>query len=202
VADRYQLRAEIPIVVGDDPHATPGPPQPTPYINQPAYGGDDIGDFTFQLKAGHSTYAAGAPIDISAWYTFESGVGDSVIVSHFAPEVAFSITEVGAEGSAVRSKVYDSKCQEVTLQDGVNRHVALTDGDVMEIQAADWPAATVDGLNDDVLRLPIGRWRITAVVETTLGPCAARGENRQLHASVEFDVVDPADPRVVASPGH
>jgi hypothetical protein len=195
----FRLEAEIAIVVSDDPNATPGLPAPTPWADKPVYGGDDIGDFTMQLRAGHSSYVAGTPIDLSAWYTFLAGTGNSVTVSHFAPEMAFSITEVSADGAVVRSTTYDSACQEFSLQDAIDRHVSLTDGDLLEIHAADWPQETVDALKGGVLELPAGRWRITAVVDTTLGACGAQGEGRHLQASIEFDVVDPADSRVAPS---
>ena len=199
--DRYQLRAEITVVVADDPNATPGAPQTTPFLNQPVYGGDDIGDFTMQLMSGRSFYAAGAPIDIAAWYTFGSGVGNSVTVSHFAPEVEFSISQVTENAQVVRSTSIDSACQEVVLTDGQERHVALTDNAVLTISAADWPSSTANALKDGLLMLPVGRWRITAVVATTLAACGAQGESRQLHTSIEFDVVDPADPKVAATTG-
>jgi hypothetical protein len=199
-SERYSLRAEIVVVVADDPAATPGPPEPTRFLNQPVYGGDDIGDFTMQLKAGHSTYVAGEPIDVSAWYTFGSGMGDSIMVSHFAPEMAFSISEVSGDAEVLRSLVYDADCQEVTLTDGVERYVPLIDDHVLTIKAAAWPPSTADALREGILRLPVGRWAITVVVETSLGPCGTQGEGRRLQASIEVEVVSPGGAEAPASP--
>lgn len=202
-SQRYLLRAEIVVVVANEPAATPGPPEPTRFLNAPVYGGDDIGDFGLQLKAGHSTYVAGAPIDISAWYTFGSGINNSITVSHFAPEMAFSISQVDGAAQVIRSRVYDSACQELTLDDGKENYVALADGNVTTIRAVDWPPSTADALKNGTLQLPVGRWRITAVVQTSIGPCGIPGEPRQLHASIEIDVVaagDAAAPTPSAEP--
>ncbi|HEY4228100.1 MAG TPA: hypothetical protein VGM49_07160 [Candidatus Limnocylindrales bacterium] len=195
----FKLETEIAVVVSDDPNATLGLPAPTPWADKPVYGGDDIGDFTLQLRAGHSSYAVGTPIDISAQYTYGSGVGNSITVSHFSPEVAYSISQVGADGQLVRSRIYDSACQEVTLVDGQPRDVPLTDQDLQTIYAASWPASTSDALKNGILQLPVGRWRITASIETSIGHCGTPGDPRQLHASVEFDVMDPANQPVTPS---
>lgn len=200
-APAFSLRAEIVIVVDDDPAATASNATPVPDRDQPVYGGDDIGDFGLQLMSGHSTYLAGDPIDISTWYRFMSGVGDSITVSHFQPEVAFSISEIAENAQNIRSIFYDSACQELTLEDGVDRHVALTDNNTTQITAVNWPPATADALKGGILQLPAGRWRITAVVQTTLGPCNARGENRQLHASIELNVVGTDNAEIELSTG-
>lgn len=192
-SERYSLRSEIVVVVADDPSATPGPPQPTSVLNKPVYGGDDIGDFTLQLKAGHSTYIAGQPIDVSAWYTYGSGINNTITVNHFTPEMAYSISQVADDATVVREILYDSACQELTLADGVERHVPLIDSNVTTIRAVSWPPSTVDALKEGTLQLPVGRWRITAVVQTSIGPCGAPREPRQLHASIEIDVVAASD---------
>lgn len=191
------LSAKIEIEVA----TTPGPPQPTPFLNNPVYGGDDIGDFTLQLQAGHATYVAGAPIDVSAWYAFASGVGNTITVSHFVPQMEFSISQVDDAAQLIRYVLYDSACQELTLVDGREVHVAIADGNVTTIRAVSWPPSTADALKEGILQLPVGRWRITAVVQMSIGPCGAPGEFRQLHASIEIDVVGPDEAAIDLATG-
>jgi hypothetical protein len=202
-----QLSTSITIVVIDDaaPAPTTGPGwSPSPVDSDGivrAVARDD--PFELRLEASSdSGFTANAPIDLSAWYAVGLRLEDSMTVSHFEPEMEFTISQVSDDARLIRSWVYDSSCQQVTLFDGLHRDVPLTDGAVTGITAATWPPSTADALEEGILQLPVGRWRITAGLQTTFGPCGAGGETRQLHASIVIDVVTAADAEIDLATGH
>lgn len=184
---QFQLNTEIEIVVDDDPTATPGHPSATDWADKPVYGGDDIGNMVFQVKSQHPTYEAGSPVQLDTYYWFSEG--PSLAEQPFVQEVAFSIVQVDPAAVEIRSIEPDPGCAKTRLTPGEERHVALDDGNVVLIKASSWPASSADALKRGVLDLPIGRWRITAVVTAHFGPCGAPDETWQVHASVEVDVV-------------
>lgn len=186
----YSLRAEIEIVVADDPMSTPGIPVATDWQDKPVYGGDDVGSVVLQLKSGHSRYEEGAPIDVVVSYWFADG--PTLVASHFGPEAELSIDQLDATQPKQLLRVYDSACVDLGRVDGMQRDVAIGPG-LMTFFRADVVPDGLDALFvDGSLRLPAGRWRITAVVAGTFGPCSAPGDQYQLRASIEIEVVKPA----------
>jgi hypothetical protein len=186
---QFDLSTEIEIVVDDDPTATPGHPPATENPDKPVYGGDDIGYMTLQVKSEHPTYEAGSPVDLDTYYSFAEGPPRSE--QPFIQQAAFTITQVDAAARIVRSVEPDPGCQETTLARLEERHVPIDDRNVVYISAVSWPQASADALERGVLALPVGRWRITAVVTASFGPCGAPDETWQVHASVEIDVLPP-----------
>jgi hypothetical protein len=185
-SDRYQLRADITIVVADDPAATPGPPQPTPFLDNPVYGGDDIGNMTLQLKSQHATYTAGSPVELDTYYWFAEG--PALAKQPFVQDVAISIVQDDPNAAVIRSVEPAPGCATTTVTPNAERHVPLVDRDVVLIKAASWPASSADALKRGILVLPVGHWRITAVVSASFEPCENPETTWQVHASVEIDV--------------
>jgi hypothetical protein len=215
-AERFELRAEITIDVTDDAvvkaptpvvtaNPTTGPDWSPSPVDSDGIARADALDYPFELHleaSSDSGFTANTPIELSAWYAAALRLETSVTVSHFEPEMAFTISQVSEDARIIRRWVYDSACQPTTLFDGLHRDVHLTDAAVMAITAATWPPTTADALKEGILQLPAGRWRITAGLQTTLGPCGAGGETRQLHASIVIDVVSTADAEIGLATGH
>jgi hypothetical protein len=183
----FKLETEIAIVVSDDPNATLGLPAPTPWADKPVYGGDDIGNMDLQVESVHPTYKAGSPIDLDTWYSFAEG--PPLATTPFIQEVAFSIVENDPVAAVVRTLAPDTGCGTTTVSPLEERHVRLDDTSVVLIKASDWPDESEAALKRGVLALPVGHWRITAVVRAKFGPCASPTETWEVHASVEFDVI-------------
>jgi hypothetical protein len=181
------FRASIEIVVDDVDGDAPDPTAIPDWV-APVYGGDDIGNMTLQLKAEHGAYEAGKPIGIDAWYTFADG--PPLAAEPFDEVVAYSIAQQDPAATEIRSSGTDAPCVELVIGSGHERHVPITDANVVRISAASWPPETEAQLRRGVLQLPAGRWRIALVVDARFGGCGHPTETWETHAAVEFDVVE------------
>jgi hypothetical protein len=188
----FSVLAEIEIVVDDDPAATPGHPAPTEWADRPVYGGDDIGWAALQLKSEHPRYEAGAPVEISAWYWFMDGRPD-LVASHFEPELALSIEQLDAVDPQSRVVIYDSACSDLGLVEGKEIHVPLGPHNVTEFSADSIPESFDSLFEDGALRLPVGRWRITASVAGMFARCGETGDRYEMSATIEIEVAASSD---------
>lgn len=176
-------------VDGPLPRATPEPsPTPLPADAQVSVGENET--FSLELRSTRSVYT-GEPISITASYTY-LGPEPSIVVSHFAPEVAFAIEQLGVEATVGWFKIYDSACTELSLERGVAREVQLVGSNLMSLRAARLPEALSlrpEPLPRDFLDLlPTGTWRITASLANAVGPCSDRGRERGLSTSIDIVV--------------
>ncbi|HJP88645.1 MAG TPA: hypothetical protein VJ850_06400 [Candidatus Limnocylindrales bacterium] len=183
----FSLRTEIEIVVSDDPHATPGVPVATDWQDKPVYGGDDIGNMTFQVVSRHPTYVEGTPIDLDAYYSFGEGNPDAL--RPFVQQVEYRITQSDPNAKDVVAAGLPLDCNTTTLRPMEERHVGLRARDVALITATDWPDSAQQALERGQLLLPPGHWRITVTVRARFGPCDAPTDTWEVHASVEIDVL-------------
>lgn len=177
------------LVAGPHPPVTPEPtPAPRPEDVQVAT--SENGTFRLEVRSTRSIYT-GEPIAITASYTY-LGPHESIVVSHFAPEVGFAIEQQGVESTVGWIKLYDSACTELRLERGVPREVQLVESNMMSLRAASLPAALrlrPEPLPRDSLDLlPTGTWRITASLANAVGPCSDRGSERGLGTSIEVVV--------------
>jgi len=181
-----ELRADIEIRVEPEvaPSASPSAsPEAADLIARAAEG-----DFELTLRS-KAQYEAGDPIDVTASYTYV-GAEPSIMVSHFAPEVAFSVEQLDVlhptEGWI---RVYDSACQQLRLAKGSARDVAMVEFNVMRFVAA----APLEDLRGppgvDPLRLPAGTWRITANLSSAMGPCTDQGKQIAVSTALELEVI-------------
>lgn len=187
---RFSLRAEIEIVVDDDPNATPGQPPASPSTNKPVYGGDDAGWVGLQLKSERAKYEAGTPIELFVSYTFADG--PELLASHGTPELTIWITQQDVTLTyELGGEVMGGQCVDLGRVDGKERNVSIGPETVTTYRAqAAGPDTIADLFDDDGLHLAVGRWRILASVDGTLGTCAAPGDPYTLRAFVEIEVVD------------
>jgi hypothetical protein len=155
--------------------------------NGPVEASARSGDFSLTIRSAKSAYESGELIDISTWYAYGSGAGDTVVVSHFFPEVEFGVEELSPDTHRVPRTITDSACVEETLSDGVNRGVTMTDASLTYVMATEWPETAGVGIGGS-LRLPPGQWRITAWLRTALGSCADPRERQDASASIEVAV--------------
>lgn len=188
VTGGFSLSAEVEIVVDDDPAATPGHPAATEYPYKPVYGGADIGSVVLQLKSERPIYAAGAPIELSVDYWFADG--PRLNASHFYPEVGWSLVQLDATDPEARFTVYDSLCVDLGLVTGMERHIEIGPRLIAAVRGDALPELNDELFVDGSLRLPVGRWRISASVAGTFGPCSGGGEPYELDASLEIEVVE------------
>jgi hypothetical protein len=184
----FGLMAEIEIVVDDNPTATPGHPAPTEWADKPVYGGADIGWVVLQLKSTHARYEAGEPVELEASYWFADG--KPLVASHFQPELALAIEQLDATDPQTRAVIDDNACVDLGMVEGVERLLVLGPGNVTSMRADLVPPNFEDLFVDGTLRLPVGRWRISASVAGTFAPCGERGDPYVLAAAVEIEVVE------------
>jgi hypothetical protein len=152
---------------------------------------DDDGTLRLELWSTRSN--TGEPTAIIASYTY-LGPDASVVVSHFAPEIGFSMLQLDVENPTEGwIRLYDSDCTELTLQRDMPRDVRLDGWNVMSMRAASLPSelgiSPREPLPGDLMSLlPAGRWQITGLLSNASGPCDDRGAEHALSATIEIKV--------------
>lgn len=202
-AERFALQAEIAIEVTDDVAAltqaptvtvdpTIGPDwSPSPVDSDGsvrAVARDDL--FELRLEASSdSGFTTNTPIILNTTYEY-LGPEQSLLVGNFAPEVGFSLEQLGAPGATGRVKLYDSACSGRNLSRGIPIAVALSEWNLMLIKAVALGATFDADLKEGILRLPTGQWRISAYLATYPGGCPVGGSS--IHAvstSIDINVI-------------
>ncbi len=195
--EAFGLYVEIEIVVARDPAATPGLPASTDWTDNPVYGGADGGDgwVELQLKSRHARYEKAKPVEISAWYWFNTGGGSlDLVASTFAPVLGLSIEQLSAKDPGVRTVVYDNACIDMGLVEGKHiDDVPLGPNNVTSYKADVVPASFDTLYKDGALYLPVGRWRITASINGTFARCGDVGDPYEANATIEIEVVEHLD---------
>lgn len=187
---------------GPTPAATEPPIRPTP---EPHPDGSPIEidrDDSFELRLDPATrvFRTDEVVDLNPSYTY-LGAELMVLAGHFEPEISFSVQEVDESGSPVgemiRSKVYDSDCSDQAMRSGIPRDVPIDDHNLMSISGTSLPGRFYIDLDDGIIRLAPGRWRIQASLSTYLGGCGPDVVSRRdLNVSVEIVVVPSSWTRV------
>ena len=107
----------------------------------------------------------------------------SVDVHHGAPLVYWSIHELGGQRAMIGG--VDTVCLQSTLVAGqIAKQEFAKSGGISEDPRTGFDLAW---FRQPLLRLPAGRWSISATFDGTLGGCG--GERHQVSAAVEVDVV-------------
>lgn len=205
--ETIELSAEIEIMVLPaaspskppmaEPTALPGgtepPIRPTPEPPRDGSPIDTDSDGTFELRMDPESrvYRADEGIGLNVAYRY-LGPHFNARVGNFAPDVAFSIWELDAEGNITgdiaHTKIYDSMCTERSLRAGIPMPTAISDANLMDIRVSSMPS-----FESGLLRLTPGRYRIGASMTTHLGGCRdGQPEPGQVHGlgvAVELVVV-------------
>lgn len=134
--------------------------------------------FRFELFTPHAWFTSDQRIDPVARITY-LGPAASVTISHAASPVLFTLREVG--GTREMGGAMDQPCLRTTLRQGEPMEYAFTKSGTPNEGGFDgaW-------YQDPVLRLPAGRWRITAMFDVFVGECG--GERHQLSVENTIDV--------------
>jgi hypothetical protein len=130
-------------------------------------------------------------VEIDAWYALADG--PPLALQPFDEEVGYSIVQLDPAAKEIAVPPPKRHCENLALPGVEDRHVPISTDNVVFIKAATWPAATQERLNQGVLELPVGRWRVIVVVRAKFGPCGDPAETWETHATVDFDVVDQLD---------
>jgi hypothetical protein len=158
------------------PEATDPPFRPTPRPPPDGSPVDVDSDGTFQLRLdpSSSVYRADEPIVLNASYAY-LGPDSNVVAGHFAPGVSLFVEELGEDGDMVgnvqRYMTYDSACSELSLRSGSAVPIRIADGNLMGLRATALPDGFSADLDDGVLRLLPGRYRVRASLSMYLGGC-------------------------------
>jgi len=160
-------------------------PGGAPVTNAPVAPSDTARDATFALTITleRSIYRAGQPIGVLTTYTY-LGPKASERVFHAASPVGFRIEEIG--GRRGMEGGMDMPCLSTDVAAG--QPVALAFAKSGMISEEPGVGFDLAWYQDRVLRLPAGRWRISAVFDAYLGDCG--GEAHALEVSVEV-LVEP-----------
>jgi hypothetical protein len=187
---RYEMRSGITIVVPDASGLIPSaiPPSPTPDSGDLPIAADaQDGPIQLTLTSPHRRYKAGDPIEVTAGLTM--GGPNSPITTYGSSSlgpVAFEIRQL--DGPVVIGNIGTTDCnRQTTLQPDQTqtfpfRKTAPASG--ADSGTAFWQT----WLADPVLRLPVGRWEITASTDFSLAPgCSDPAPD--LKPTIEIDVV-------------
>jgi hypothetical protein len=161
----------VEVVEGGAPSQTPpssaAPPSPTvassplpSFSVDPVLGSASDALFRLDLTTPHGIYAPTDSIEPVATVTF-LGPGDTITFDYGEPLVLFAVEEIGG----VRH--FDSSGSEVGSTATLSRAVTTTFPFELHFNQA-W-------LDDPVLRLPAGTWRIAATLSLSLGPSGDSG---------------------------
>ena len=185
-----KLEAEIEVVVlravepsapavaepssSSEPSEPPIHPTPEPRPDGSPIDVDRDEAFELRIDPDSLVYRSDEPIVLNTSYTY-LGPDLNVLVGHFAPEVAFSIEELDADGNIVgdisRSKVYDSSCTGRSLRSGIPVPIGIADQNLMGVRVSSLPGRFDSDLREGVLRLSPGRYNVRASMTMYLGGC-------------------------------
>lgn len=181
-AQRYQMRAELTIVVPAGDGSIPTAPLPTPTMNpldMPV--GDDTQDGPIQLTltSPHGRYKAGDPIEVTAGLAQgDDGIARGPITTYGGSDgpVAFRLEQVNGP-IAIEPILLPDCAKQVTLPLYKPLQIPFRKSGTVPGDAPD-PAYWKAWLADPVLRLPAGTWQITAFPNFAgLGGCGTPGPN-------------------------
>jgi hypothetical protein len=79
-------------------------------------------------------------------------------------------------------------CQEKALTRGVWRPLPFEGWTLTYVRGSALPARFSELLDEGNLQLVEGRWRITASLRNSVGPCGSVGVDHALQASVDIEV--------------
>ncbi|HEV2005467.1 MAG TPA: hypothetical protein VGQ85_02535 [Candidatus Limnocylindrales bacterium] len=173
--DTVKLSATITIVIPDAGGAVPTHPaatRPPDPLDLPV--GDDTQDGAIQLTltSPHGRYKAGDPIDVTAGLT-NGGSGGS-ITTYGGPDgpVIFSVRQV--DGPVIIEPIVLQSCiEQVTLPAYQPMQIPFKKSGTVAGGAAD-PEYWQAWFADPILRLPAGKWEISATPNFVLGGCGSR----------------------------
>lgn len=165
------------------PDASTGLETPAPALDdRPVSATQSDPLFTMTVTIPHAQVETTTAIEPVARFGYVGPLG-SVDVHHGAPLVYWSIRELG--GQRVMSGGVDTVCLQSTLEAGrVAKQEFAKSGEVSEDPRTGFDLAW---FRQPQLRLPAGRWAISATFDGYLGSCG--GERHQVSATVEIEVV-------------
>ena len=175
------------VVVGNEPSSNPLPtaPAPTPRLasatptstvepspsptSTPLPAGD--GSFRLELTIPKDTYATDEVIEPVATLTY-LGPADRVAYGHASPAVFFTIEQL--DGDAQMTGGADDVCNVDTIGRAEPIHIPFHKSGQIGL------GFDVAWFRDPVLRLPPGRWRISAQFEGSVPACESGGHYHEL----------------------
>ncbi len=150
------------------------PVGPMPAVGEAS---DDL--FLLVVRSPADRYRAGQPIEVFAELVYQ-GPGDGKTVYHASSPIGWQIVQL--DGPAVMGGGMDMPCLSTNLAAGVPERYPFAKAGVVE----DRPPFDRAWFEEETLRLPAGRWRITASMDVSLGDCG--GETHALEASIDIAV--------------
>jgi len=136
---------------------------------------DDL--FVFTVRSPANRYASGAPIVVGAELVYQGPKARETIY-HASSPVGWQLAQL--DGPAVMGGGMDEPCLNTDLERGAAQVVPFQKAGVVD-DVGPFDRAWFE---DRVLRLPAGRWRISAELGVALGDCG--GEPHALEASIEL----------------
>lgn len=152
---------------------------------------EDDGTLGIRMLTPRSRIHVGDPITVFTTFGYV-GSEPSVVLHHFGPPVAFQLDQIDARApEAIGVTTEYGQCTDTVLDAGPYADVAL--GPITRVTgdgvSGNWIGEHFDGSK---LRLPIGRWRITAAIAGSTQGCEAAGNGIGVGTSIEV-IVAPVD---------
>jgi hypothetical protein len=147
---------------------------------------------TLTVTAARGQYTAGEPIDVTATLAYR-GPAATLQVGTSPDVVGFGVAEVG--GTRQAGPASRLSCQTVVLERGSPATYPFVKSGGFAADSTDPNVAFVkEYLDDPVLRLPAGTWKVFAQVDLFEGTCGLDAVRHQLEASVVVTVTDGLAP--------
>lgn len=141
-----------------------------------------LGGLALELRTSAATYSQDEPIQLAARLQFR-GPGDATTIYGLgAGLIVFDIEQL--DGTIQLPAVWPGECRDFRIQRATPYEGIFAKSGSF---ANDSPDAAFYRayFNDPVLRLPVGRWRVTARVEGSENSCAGRSIRVEASLSVE-----------------
>jgi hypothetical protein len=152
-----------------------------PIASAPAVGEASDEAFLLVVRSPATRYASGQPTEVFAELVYQ-GPRNAETVYHAASPIGWQIVQL--DGPARMDGAMAMPCIETEMRNGVVTRYPFQKGGSIE-EGSPFDEAW---FGEPSLRLPAGRWRITATLMVSLGDCG--GEGHTLETSIDL-VVQP-----------
>ena len=133
--------------------------------------------FVLVVRSPADRHPAGQPIDVFAELLYQ-GPRNGETIYHASSPIGWQIVQL--DGPAVMGGGMDMPCLSTDLTTGIPTRYPFQKAGAVE----DRPPFDRAWFEEDALRLPAGRWRVTATTSVSIGDCG--GEMHQLEASIDL----------------
>lgn len=193
VRDRQRVLAILAIAVltacGGRSGSTPSPSEaggaPSNQAQAPTDDQASSGPFLLTISTPRLTWAVNQPIDLTASLVYRGDAPSVALAGSGSGLVGFGVEELTGRRRVDPGWLDDCRHYQLDRNVPLSRHYVKSGGFTDEDPDRDWLRQF---FSDPLLRLPAGRWRITAYADFFEQTCGMDQIHRQFQTSLDFTV--------------